>query len=52
MKLCSIDHEEVCYEAMVCPACALREELETIIDNQKEEIESLKDEIDSMTEEK
>ena len=32
MNLCSNDHEEICFEGRICPACGLREDLEKRID--------------------
>lgn len=44
MQLCSDDHEEVCFEDRVCPACAVR-------DRMREKIAELQDENDKLTKE-
>lgn len=48
MKLCSYNHEEICFEGRRCPVCELKEEI-TAWEKEGEElkarIECLKDEI-------
>lgn len=48
MELCSIGHEEVCYETRFCPACAVKEELQTKIEDLQKENDSLNEELDNI----
>jgi len=41
MDLCSDDHDEVCYEGRICPACSLRDDLD-------QEIEQLNDRVSEL----
>jgi hypothetical protein len=44
MRLCDNGHDEVCYDGRDCPVCALREEINRLLD----EIQKLKDELAEM----
>jgi hypothetical protein len=44
MKLCSTGHDQVCYEAPICPACSILAELSDI----REENKDLNAEMDAM----
>lgn len=55
MNLCSNDHDEVCYEGRLCPACEVKPELgETQDELAKAEtrISELETEIDNLQSEK
>lgn len=45
MKLCSDEHEEVCYEGRQCPACTVKEELGAEIDQLNKQVIDLKDQL-------
>jgi hypothetical protein len=44
MKLCSDDHEEVCYEGRECPACKAKEDLGDVISRLTQRYEELEEE--------
>lgn len=46
MELCSIGHEEVCYESRFCPACAVKDELQAKIDEMQAKIDEMQEEND------
>lgn len=48
MKLCSKKHEEVCYESSCCPVCDIRDDLQSIIESDKDDIKDLKRQIDDL----
>lgn len=41
MRLCSLKHEEICYESWDCPVCELKEQ----VDNLNDQITKLEEEI-------
>ena len=45
MNLCSENHEEVCYEGRVCPACEVISEYEQRIDDLQETIYNLEEKV-------
>lgn len=47
MNLCEDKHKEVCFEGKTCPVCDLKEELQAVIDEQKETISTLESELDA-----
>jgi predicted nucleic acid-binding Zn-ribbon protein len=53
MNLCSNGHDEVCYDALECPACQLNEEIaerdKQIVELEKK-VEKLEDEITKLEE--
>jgi len=44
MKICSEMHDEIVYESIECPFCAMIREFENDIENLQDEIEHLKHE--------
>ena len=46
MELCSYGHEEVCFEGRSCPACDMRDEKESEIDDLENEIKSLENKLE------
>ena len=48
MKLCSKNHEEVCFESSYCPMCELLFELNRELEKKEGEISGLKYEISQM----
>jgi len=38
MNLCSEGHEEVCYEGRICPACDLKEDYESKIEELQDDL--------------
>ena len=51
MKLCSDGHEEVCYETMECPACAVISEMQERLDALNHELVNVTDERDELLKE-
>jgi len=41
MELCSVNHDEVCFETSDCPACLVKEEMQEKIDELREENDRL-----------
>jgi hypothetical protein len=53
MKICSDNHEEICYEGRGCPACILKQKIEEEADrayDAEKEIERMKVEIEHLQE--
>lgn len=51
MNLCSVSHDELCYEGKTCPACDLKVDSdywEEEVRKRDKEIEELKEKIDSL----
>ena len=46
LEICSIGHDEVCYETKECPACKAMEILQARIDSLQEENDKLTIELD------
>lgn len=48
MEICTVRHEEVCYDSNVrCPVCAVTEEKDDEIDALSDKVEELKGELQS-----
>lgn len=45
MELCSDNHEEICFEGRTCPYCDMLEKKDEEIQELKDKVEKLKDEI-------
>lgn len=50
MKLCDDGHDEVCYEVRNCPACVLKDELETANSDHASKVKELEEKIDKLNE--
>ena len=48
MELCSVNHDEVCFETSDCPACLVKEEMQEKIDELQEENDRLTIECDNL----
>lgn len=50
MNICSNEHDEVCYEGHTCPACELRDNLNSEIEDLKAQIKDLNAEVKELEE--
>lgn len=50
MELCSIGHDEVCYEGNSCPACAVQDKMQILIDSLQRDNDLLTVELDMVKE--